>query len=351
MDINSRPFGELADGKAVQLFTLVNDNGIEVGILDYGGTIVSLVTPDRDGSVDDIVLGFDNLDQYLSESPFFGCLVGRFADRIAGGKFRLDGASYALAQNDGDNHLHGGNVGFDKVVWDAEAALEDGIAVLKLGYVSEDGEEGYPGTLSVVVTYSLDNENKLGINYKATTDAATILNLTNHSYFNLSCEGDILDHVLTLYVDGFTPIDETLIPIGEVRSLDGSPLDFRQPTVIGERINGDDEQLVLGGGYDHNFVLHTDGWGELRKAATVTEPASGRMMNVYTTQPGIQFYAGNMMPESLVGKGGKVYPRRGGLCLETQHFPDSPNQPNFPTAVLRPGEEYDQTTVFEFGVV
>ncbi len=244
---------------------------------------------------------------------------------------------YALAQNDGNNHLHGGAVGFDKVVWEAKPAIDESGVSLQLGYVSVDGEEGYPGTLSVVVTYSLDNENKLGINYKATTDAPTILNLTNHSYFNLSCEGDILDHVLTLYVDGFTPVDETLIPIGEVRSLDGSPLDFRTPTVIGERINGDDEQLVLGGGYDHNFVLHTDGWGELRMAATVTEPTSGRSMNVYTTQPGIQFYAGNMMPETITGKGGKVYPRRGGLCLETQHFPDSPNQPNFPTAVLEAG--------------
>lgn len=349
MNLEKQIYGTAARGVIADLFTLTNDHGIEVKMTNYGGTIVSVRTPDRDGEAGDIVLGFDTLEEYLSSSPFFGCLVGRYGNRIAKGRFQLDGVEYTLAQNDGDNHLHGGITGFDKVTWHAESFGDAKGVGLKLDYVSKDGEEGYPGNLSVTVTYTLTNQNELKIDYVAQTDKSTVLNLTNHSYFNLAGAGDILGHVMMINSDRYTPIDGTLIPTGELRSVTGTPLDFRQPTVIGARIEEDDEQLQYGGGYDLNWIVNDPEQG-LRSAAIVTEPTSGRKLEVFTTQPGVQFYSGNMMPATLPGKGGQVYPRRGGLCLETQHFPDSPNQPNFPSTVLEPGQHFAQTTVFKFGV-
>ncbi|MEZ4710008.1 MAG: aldose epimerase family protein [Caldilineaceae bacterium] len=274
--------------------------------------------------------------------------MGRNANRTAGGRFALDGVEYTLAQNNGSNHLHGGLIGFDKVVWQAaEFMHDDGVGVV-LNYTSHAGEEGYPGNLAAQVTYTLNNENELRIDYAATTDAPTVVNLTNHSYFNLAGAGTILDHVVTLIADRYTPVDETLIPTGELAPVEGTPMDFRQPTRIGDRIDQPHVQLQRGGGYDHNWVLNGTS-GILRRAATVTEPSSGRRMEVSTTQPGVQFYCGNMMPEKIVGKDGKIYPRRGGLCLETQNFPNAVNQSGFPSPVLRPGERYAQTTVFRFG--
>lgn len=349
MNISKQLFGRTADGAAVDVYTLINDNGMEVKITNYGGIIVSLHTPDRTGAVGDVVLGYDHLDGYLAKNPYFGCIVGRFGNRIAKGKFTLNGVEYALAKNDGPNSLHGGLAGFDKKVWQASGVITDAGAGVVLRYTSPDGEEGYPGNLNVVVIYTLTNADELRIAYSATTDKDTALNLTNHTYFNLAGKGDILGHTMQLFADRFTPVDATLIPMGELRSLDGSPLDFRTPTAIGARIAADDEQLRLGGGYDHNFVVNGQA-GVLRPAARVTEPTTGRVLEVHTTEPGVQFYSGNFLDGTITGKGGEVYPRRSGLCLETQHFPDSPNQPNFPSAVLKQGETYRSTTVFKFGV-
>jgi aldose 1-epimerase len=348
MDLRQQPFGTV-NGVPVNLYTLSNDNGLSAGITNYGGIIVSLLAPNRDGQLGDVVLGFDSLEDYLQKNPFFGCLVGRYANRIAGGSFTLNGVGYTLAQNNGPNHLHGGLKGFDKVIWQAETESSDNAASLRLHYLSRDGEEGYPGNLSVNVVYALSNDNALKIDYQATTDQATILNLTNHTYFNLAGRGDILGHVMTLNAEQFTPVDAALIPTGELRSARGTPMDFTRPIPIGDRINAPDEQVSLGRGYDHNWILNNPE-GSLTLAARVTEPASGRVLEVLTTQPGVQFYTGNMLPDRLAGKQGQTYSKRSGFCLETQHFPDSPNQPDFPSVVLQPEDTYHQTTIFKFSV-
>jgi aldose 1-epimerase len=284
----------------------------------------------------------------VARNPFFGCLVGRFGNRLGGAKFILNGKTYTLAQNNGQNHLHGGRVGFDKVLWAAEPfSTPTGVGV-KLTYTSVDGEEGYPGNLAVTVVYTLNDANEFQIDYSATTDKATILNLTNHSYFNLAGQGDILNHLMQINADAFTPVDSTQIPTGEIRSVAATPFDFRTPTPIGARINQEDEQLQIGKGYDINYVINGAA-GELRRAAMVSDPSSGRTLETLTTQPGVQFYTGNVLPD-MVGKGGQEYHRRSGFCLETQHFPDSPNQPTFPSAVLEPGQRYEETTVWKFGV-
>ncbi len=348
MVIKRQPFGTAPDGTVVDIFTLVNDNGLEARITNYGGIVTTINAPDRNGKWADIVLGCDTLDEYVRKSPYFGCIVGRYANRIAGGRFSLDGVEYALAKNDGANHLHGGLKGFDKAVWAAEASLTAEGPSLKLTAHSADGEEGYPGNMDVIVTYTLTNAGELRLDYRAVADRATVVNLTNHSYFNLAGAevGSILGHELTIDADAFTPIDGTLIPTGELRPVAGTPLDFTRPRVIGERIDSDHEQLAFGMGYDHNWVLNSG--GGLSRAARVYEPGSGRVLEVFTTEPGIQFYSGNFLDGSCTGKNGKVYNRREGFCLETQHFPDSPNKPQFPSVVLRPGEEYAQTTVFRF---
>jgi len=345
--IKKNAFGKTAEGP-VDLYTLTNRNGIEVRITNYGGRVVSLLAPDRHGKMADVVLGFDNLDDYLGTNPFFGALVGRYANRIAKAKFTLDGVEHKLAQNNGPNSLHGGLKGFDKVIWAARELSKDP-PTLELTYVSQDGEEGYPGKLTAKVVYALTDNNELRIDYTATTDKDTVLNLTNHSYFNLTGQGngDILKHEIMITADRFTPVDATLIPPGELRQVQGTPFDFRQATEIGARINADDEQIKFGQGYDHNFVLNRTGHS-LSLAARVTEPESGRVMEVLTTQPGMQFYTGNFLDGTVHGKGGKVYGRRSAFCLETQHFPDSPNQPKFPSADLKPGQTYHQTTVFKF---
>lgn len=351
MKMEREPFGTTKDGKKAELFTLTNNHGMEVKISDYGGTIVSLVVPDKNGQPGDIVLGFDTLDEYMSEkNPFFGCLVGRYANRIGGGKFSLNGVEYILAKNDGPNHLHGGLKGFDKVVWKAQAYDTGGVAGVLLHYESPDGEEGYPGNLSAEVRYTLMDSNELRIRYKATTDKPTIVNLTNHTYFNLAGQGDVLDHEIKINASYITPVDENLIPTGELMSLEGTPFYFHQPMRIGARIDDDHPQSKVGGGYDHNFRLNKP-LGGLTFAANVSEPTSGRTIEMFTTQMGVQFYTGNMMPPATEGKGGQVYPRRGGFCLETQTFPDSPNKPDFPSPILRPGETYDHLTVFKFGTV
>jgi aldose 1-epimerase len=350
MNITKESFGQTLAGTPVDLYTLTNDHGLVVKITNYGGAIVALITPDRHGRPGDITLGFDNLAGYLEAQPYFGCIVGRYANRIARAKFTLNGIEYTLAQNNGPNSLHGGLKGFDKVVWEAEAFEHEAGVGLTLKYLSQDGEEGYPGNLSVTVVYILTNANELKIDYSATTDRPTVVNLTNHAYFNLAGGGDILNHELMLKADKFTPIDDTLIPTGELRPVSGTPLDFRQPTAIGARIEQEDEQLRLAGGYDHNFVLDNLN-GELVLAAKVHEPTTGRVLEVYTTEPGIQFYSGNFLDGSVTGKGGQVYHKRSGFCLETQHYPDSPNQPNFPSTVLEPGDQYRQTTIFRFSIV
>jgi len=347
MEIKKQPFGELADGPSIDLYTLRNDNGLEVNITNYGGIIVSMLVPDRAGNMGDVVLGFATLDGYLGGSPYFGCIVGRYANRIARGKFTLNGVEYALAQNNGENHLHGGLKGFDKMAWAATQVSAEGRVGVRLTYRSPDGEEGYPGTLQATVVYTLTNDNALQIDYTATTNQDTVVNLTNHTYFNLLGRGDILGHEVMLNADKFTPIDDTLIPTGQLRAVAGTPMDFTQPTPIGARIDGDDEQLNYAGGYDHNWVLNTPE-GTLGLAARVHEPNSSRVLEVYTTQPGVQFYTGNFLKGNLTGKRGVVYHKRSGFCLETQHFPDSPNQPNFPSTVLKPGQQYRHTTVFKF---
>jgi aldose 1-epimerase len=332
----------MSDGAEVVLYTLTNDRGFEVSITTYGGAITSLKIPDRHGVFGDIVLGYETLDDYVRNPRYFGALIGRHANRIGMGKFSLNGVDYQLPQNNGVNHLHGGFEGFDKRIW---SASEDG-SLLRLSYLSKDGEESYPGNLHAEVNYRL-SENDLSIEYRASTDADTIVNLTNHSYFNLKGEGTILDHELTLNADNFTPVSTDLIPSGEIRSVEATPMDFRKSKAIGAQINEPYDQLGFTGGYDHNFVLN-DWDGSLRSAARLYEASTGRVVEILTTQPGMQFYSGNFLDGSLVGKKGIVYHRYTGLCLEPQHFPDAPNHSNFPSTVLRPGEEYKQVTVFRF---
>jgi len=341
-------FGKLPSGEEVKIYTLTNEAGMEARITTYGGIVVSLEVPDRQGRMADVVLGFDSLDGYLKGHPYFGAIVGRYGNRIGGAQFTLDGVTYKLAANNGPNHLHGGIEGFDKKNWKVEAAERSS---LTLSYVSPDGEEGYPGTLRTRVTYTVTSDNGLRIDYEATTDKPTVVNLTNHSYFNLKDAGatSILDHEITINADRFTPVDETLIPTGELRPVEGTPFDLREPHRIGERIDAGDEQLRFGRGYDHNFVLNRTGEG-LELAARVYEPATGRVLDVLTTEPGVQFYTGNFLDGTLEGKGGIVYQKRAAFCLETQHFPDSPNKPQFPSVVLRPGETYRTTTVYRFSV-
>jgi len=347
--VKQEPFGMSRDGKPVDLFTLTNPQGMEVRAMTYGGVIVSLRVPDRNGHLADVVLGYDKLDGYLAQSPYFGAIVGRYGNRIANAKFTLDGKDYLLAKNNGPNSLHGGIKGFDKVVWHAESFQKNGQAGLILKYTSRDGEEGFPGTRQVTVTYTLSDKNGLTFDYQATTDKSTPVNLTNHSYFNLAGEGsgDILNHELLLNAERFTPVDVTLIPTGEISAVQGTPLDFTHSTLIGARIAQKDKQLAFGGGYDHNFVINRQGQG-LVLAARVYERASGRVMEVYTTEPGVQFYSGSGLDGSITGKHGHIYKTRFGLCLETQHYPDSPNKPNFPSTILRPGETYHSSTVYRF---
>ncbi len=348
--IKRADFGKMPDGQSVELYTLTNRNGMQVAITNYGGKVVKLLVPDRQGKMADVALGFDDLKGYLGNDPFFGTLVGRYANRIGNARFKLDGVEYKLEANDGRNSLHGGSHGFDKKVWKAKE-LPGAEPGLELTCLSKDGEESYPGNLSATVVYTLTNKNALRIDYKATTDKDTVVNLTNHSYFNLAGQGngDILGTELTINADRFTPVDSTLIPTGELRKVEGTPLDFRQLTPIGARINADDEQMKFGKGYDHNFVLNRKGPG-LVLAARAIDPRSGREMDVYTTQPGVQFYTGNFLDGSVKGKGGVAYAKRSGFCLETQHFPDSPNKPNFPSAELKPGQTYHEITVFKFSV-
>jgi aldose 1-epimerase len=349
-NMDMQPFGKSPDGQEVFLYTLRNQAGMEVKITNYGGTITSIKVKDRHGKSGDVVLGFDSLDGYVSKSntSYFGALIGRYANRIAHGTFVLDGHEYHIPTNDGPNALHGGLRGFDKRVWEAKDTSTARAPQLELHYLSRDGEEGFPGNLSVTVRYSLGGENDLRLDYSATTDKDTVLNLTNHSYFNLSGpgSGDILKHKLTLEADRFTPIDQTLIPTGAIQGVASTPLDFRKPIAVGARIKQDDPQLKFAKGYDHNFVLNHSGPG-IDLAAKVEDPHSGRVLEVFTTQPGIQFYSGNFLNGSVRGIGG-VYNFRSALCLETQHFPDSPNHSNFPTTMLHPGEEFHQTTIFRF---
>lgn len=345
------PFGTTPAGESVEAFTLTNAHGVELRAVTYGGIIVSISVPDRHGRVADVVLGHDSLEDYISDSTYFGAIVGRFANRIAGARFTLDGKTYHLTANNGPNHLHGGRAGFDRVVWrGAPLPADHGIGIA-LSYTSPDGEEGYPGTLDTRVTYTLTDKNQLVVDYLATTDKATPVNLTQHSTFNLMGDGagDIHGHLLWINADRMTPVDVTLIPTGGMATVAGGPFDFRSPTAIGARIATDDEQLRRGLGYDHSFVLN-QGEPGLVHAARVVEPASGRTLDVHTTEPGLHFYSGNSIDGRVAGKAGRVYRQRAGLCLETQHFPDSPNQPGFPSTILRPGTEYRSRTVFTFGV-
>ena len=347
------PFGKTKDGREAQLYTLVNATGMKADVTNYGAIIVRLFAADRTGRLDDIVLGYNTIDEYIAATPYFGAVVGRYGNRIAAGKFTLEGKTYSLATNNspGDKpcHLHGGLVGFDKVLWSAEPLLVNNTPGLKLRYVSKDGEEGYPGNLSITVQYWLGNDNSLKIEYLATTDKATPLNLTQHSYFNLKGEGngDILGHVLTFKASKTTPVDIGLIPTGKFAPVAGTPFDFTTPHAIGDRVNADNEQMKFGGGYDHNWVLDSQ-TGKLALAATVFEPTTGRTMEVWTEEPGLQFYCGNFLDGTNVGKSGRPYKFRNGFCLETQHYPDSPNQPAFPSTILRPGQKYQTSTIYKF---
>ncbi|HEX7652093.1 MAG TPA: aldose epimerase family protein [Verrucomicrobiae bacterium] len=342
-------FGTTPEGTPVYLYTLRNDNGVEAKIMTYGGIIQSLKVPDKSGKLGDVVLGYDQLDGYVTNSPYFGALIGRYGNRINHGQFTLDGLSYTLATNNVPNSLHGGVKGFDKVVWQAKPGCSDQGATLELTYVSHDGEEGYPGTLKVTALYTLTKDNAIRLDYTATTDKATVANLTQHSYFNLAGQGDILGHEVYLNADKFTPVNDTLIPTGELKPVEGTPFDFRTPTTIGARIDQADEQLKFGKGYDHNWVV-SHPMGQLGLDARVTEPSSGRVLEVWSTEPGLQFYSGNFLDGSITGKGGRVYQFRNGFCMEPQHYPDSPNHDNFPPVVLRPGETYHNTIIYKFGV-
>ena len=348
-EIKKQAFGMTDSGEPVEIYTLTNANGMEARIMSYGGTVVSLKAPDRHGKLGDVVLGYETLDGYLKNSPYFGAIIGRYANRIGKARFSLDGKEYTLGKNNGENTLHGGFKGFDKVIWKGkEVKSKDGVG-LSLSYVSKDGEEGFPGNLTVTVVYTLTKNNELKIEYNATTDKATVVNLTNHSYFNLAGEGSILQHELMIDASRFTPVDSGLIPTGELRSVKGTPMDFTQFAGIGTRIDQQDEQLTFGRGYDHNWVLNNV-TGSLALAARVYEPGSGRVMEIYTTELGIQFYSGNFLDGSITGKNGQVYKQRYGLCLETQHFPDSPNKSDFPSTVLKRGQKYNSSTIYRFSV-
>ena len=347
--ITEEPFGQTKDGTPVTLYTLHNAKGAEARICNYGGLLISLKVPDRYGQMGDVVLGYDNLGGYLNETPYFGALVGRYGNRIAKGKFTLDGHEYSLATNNGPNALHGGTKGFDKVVWEARPVAGPKGRSLELRYVSKDGEEGYPGNLSVKAVYTLTPHNALKLEFTATTDKDTVVNLTHHSYFNLACKGDILNHEVMIKANKFTPVDSTLIPTGELRPVDGTPFDFRTPTPIGARINQDDEQLKFAGGYDHNWVIDKPR-GELVLMARVYEPSTGRVLEVSSTEPGLQFYTGNFLDGTITGKGSSVYQKHAAFCMEPQHFPDSPNRRNFPSVVLKPGAVYHNTIIYKFSV-
>jgi aldose 1-epimerase len=335
----------MPDGTPVDLYTLSNAAGMQAGIITYGGAVVSLTAPDKSGTYADVVLGLDSLKDYMSHPSHFGALIGRYGNRIGHAQFQLDGKTYTLPKNNGENSLHGGK-GFDTKVWTAKEIASPEGAALELTYVSKDGEEGFPGTLRARAVYTLTNKNELKIDYTATTDKPTVVNLTNHSYFNLAGDGDILQHQVMINADRFTPVDAGLIPTGELKPVQGTPFDFRKSTAIGTRIGQNDPQLQAGKGYDHNFVLNSAS-GALAKAAEVYEPKTGRVMEVWTTEPGMQFYTGNFLDGSLKGKG-HTYAFRSGFCMETQHFPDSPNKPSFPSTVLKPGQTYHTTTVYKF---
>jgi len=351
LQIREEAFGKTGDGRPVDLFTLTNSNGMEVRAMTYGGIIVSIRVPDKNGKIADVVLGHEKLEGYLPNPPYLGAIVGRYANRIANGAFTLDGAKYTLPKNDGPNTLHGGLSGFNQKVWEGkEFKNAKGVGVA-FTYLSKDGEEGFPGNLKAKVSYTLTNENQLILDYEATSDKATPINLSQHSYFNLAGEGndDILNHEIRLNADRFTPVDKTLIPTGELRAVQGTPLDFNKPTAIGARIDDPYEQLLLGHGYDHNFVLNrANEDGGLTLAARVHEPTGGRVLEVSTTEPAVQFYSGNFLDGTIVGKNGHVYKKRYGFCLETQHYPDSPNHPDFPSTILKPGKTFHSETIFKF---
>ena len=340
--ITIQDFGQTEDGTAVHLFTLKNTNGMEVKMTDYGGTVTSIVVPDKEGNMENVILGFDNIDDYLAGTPFFGATIGRYGNRIGKGKFTLNGEEYSLTINDGENHLHGGTLGYDKVMWKGEPV---GGNAVKFSYLSEDGEQGYPGNLDIEVLFTLTDDNELKIDYTATTDKATPVNLTNHSYFNLSGDPEslILDHELMIHADGYTPVDAGLIPTGEIAEVAGTPFDFTEPYAIGARID------EVPGGYDHNWVLQ-DLAGDMPLVATLKDPQTGRKMEIYTSEPGLQFYSGNFLDGTLEGPNGSKYVLHSALCLETQHFPDSPNKPEFPSTILEPGDTYKTTTIYKFTV-
>lgn len=342
------PFGTMPDGTQIEIYTLKNKHGMEARIINYGGTVVSLRVPDRKGQFDDIVLGYDNLNGYLTNSPYFGCLVGRYGNRIGGAKFSLNGQTYTLAANNGPNSLHGGIKGFDKVAWSVVKSTHNS---LTLRYLSKDGEEGFPGNLDVTAVYKVTDNNELKLEFAATTDKPTVCNLTHHSYFNLAGQGkgDILGHEVQINSDKTTPVNKDLITTGEYADVTGTPFDFRKSTVIGARINAPDTQLQYGPGYDHNWVINNPP-GQYGLQATVYEPTSGRVMEVWSDEPGMQFYAGNFLDGTIVGKGGAVYQKRSGFCMEPQHYPDTPNKPNFPPVTLLPGETYKCTIAYKFGV-
>ena len=347
--ITRAPFGNLPDGTPINVFQLRNKHGATASIINYGGIVVSLRVPDRNGNFGDVVLGYDTLDGYLKSSPYFGCLVGRYGNRIAKGKFTLQGQEYTLATNNYPNALHGGLKGFDKRVWQAATFQSKHGPALELTYTSADGEEGYPGRLSVKAVYTLTDDNALRLDYTATTDKATVVNLTQHSYFNLAGHGDILSHEVYLNSKAYTPVDSTLIPTGELAPVAGTPFDFNTPTTIGSRIGQDNEQLKFGGGYDHNWVINKKP-GKLDLMARVQDPISGRVLEVLSTEPGLQFYTGNFLDGSITGKGNWVYAFRNGFCMEPQHYPDSPNKPQFPSTTLFPGETYKNTIIYKFSV-
>ncbi len=344
-------FGKTPDGQAVDVYTLKNSKGAEARIMTYGGVVLSLKMPDKNGQFGDVVLGCDKLEDYTKTPPppYFGALIGRYGNRIGKATFTLDGQTFHLAGNDHGNTLHGGLKGFDKVLWTATDKQTDAGPSLVLKYTSKDGEEGFPGTLNVTATYTLTDNNELRLDFTATTDKDTVVNLTHHGYFNLAGKGDILGHILTIPADNITPVDAGLIPLGKLQPVDGTPFDFRKPTAIGARINADDAQLKLGPGYDHNWVINKKA-GELSLMAHVSEPTTGRVMEVWSTEPGLQFYTGNFLDGTITGKGGWVYQKHNAFCMEPQHFPDSPNKPQFPTTELKPGETYHNTIIYRFSV-